>query len=201
MIAKGLAAGETRRHRRPAAPRAGRRRSRSSRAAGGPRREHLRALHPPSGRDDARHGARSCSSASMAYRQPAGLRPAERRLPDDPGRRRRCPAPRPETMAASVATPLERQFSTIAGLDSMTSSSTLGSTLDHAAVQPLARPRRRGAGRAGGDRGRRRGSCRPNMPTPPTYRKVNPADSADPLPRARPRRRCRSRRSTSTARR
>src|SRR5512142_1287356 len=34
----------------------------------------------------------------------------------------------PDTMAATVATPLERQFSTIAGLDSMTSVSTSGST-------------------------------------------------------------------------
>src|SRR6202163_3969277 len=38
------------------------------------------------------------------------------------------PGASPETMAASVATPLERQFSTIAGLDSMTSASYLGST-------------------------------------------------------------------------
>jgi hydrophobic/amphiphilic exporter-1 (mainly G- bacteria), HAE1 family len=34
----------------------------------------------------------------------------------------------PETMASSVATPLEKQFSTIAGIDNMTSQSTLGST-------------------------------------------------------------------------
>ncbi len=38
------------------------------------------------------------------------------------------PGANPETMAAAVATPLERQFSTIPGLDNMTSSSTLGST-------------------------------------------------------------------------
>src|SRR5579872_3959769 len=38
------------------------------------------------------------------------------------------PGASPETMAASVATPLERQFSTIPGLDSMTSSSSRGST-------------------------------------------------------------------------
>ena len=36
------------------------------------------------------------------------------------------PGPNPETMASSVATPLERQFSTIAGLDSMNSSSYQG---------------------------------------------------------------------------
>src|SRR5471032_1418771 len=34
----------------------------------------------------------------------------------------------PETMASSIASPLERQFTAIAGLDSMTSSSALGST-------------------------------------------------------------------------
>src|SRR6266545_3904643 len=36
------------------------------------------------------------------------------------------PGASPETMASSVATPLERQFSTIAGLDSMTSTNALG---------------------------------------------------------------------------
>src|SRR5215467_13890869 len=38
------------------------------------------------------------------------------------------PGASPSTMASSVATPLEKQFSTIAGLDAMTSSSTLGNT-------------------------------------------------------------------------
>ena len=38
------------------------------------------------------------------------------------------PGASPETMASSVATPLEKQFSTIAGIDSMTSSSSLGRT-------------------------------------------------------------------------
>src|SRR5688572_28537192 len=38
------------------------------------------------------------------------------------------PGASPETMAASVATPLEQQFSSIAGIDSMTSTSTLGNT-------------------------------------------------------------------------
>lgn len=38
------------------------------------------------------------------------------------------PGANPDTMASSVATPLEKQFSTIAGLDSMTSTSSLGST-------------------------------------------------------------------------
>src|SRR5437773_4493392 len=38
------------------------------------------------------------------------------------------PGASPETMASSVATPLEREFSTIAGLDTMTSNSSLGVT-------------------------------------------------------------------------
>ena len=85
------------------------------------------------------------------------------------------PGASPETMAASVATPLERQFSTIPGLDSMTSTSARGSTsvtlqfsldrsLDAAAqdVQSaIAAALRR---------------LPPGMPNPPTFRKVNPAD-------------------------
>jgi HAE1 family hydrophobic/amphiphilic exporter-1 len=85
------------------------------------------------------------------------------------------PGANPDTMASAVATPLERQFSTIAGLDSMTSTSSIGTAqitlqfdlgrnLDGAAVDvqtaitqasPL---------------------LPPGMPTPPTFRRVNPAD-------------------------
>ncbi len=81
----------------------------------------------------------------------------------------------PETMASSVATPLEQQFSSIAGITSMTSSSSLGSTqvtlqfdlnrdIDGAAqdVQAsIAKATRQ---------------LPPTMTTPPSYRKVNPAD-------------------------
>ncbi len=86
------------------------------------------------------------------------------------------PGASPETMAASVATPLEKQFSTIAGLDSMTSASYLGSTsitlqfdltrnLDDAAqdVQAAIAAAAR--------------QLPPNMPSPPSYSKVNPADT------------------------
>ncbi len=83
----------------------------------------------------------------------------------------------PETMASAVATPLEKQFSTIAGIDSMTSSSSQGSTgivltfsldrdIDAAAqdVQAaIAQTLRR----------------LPDGITPPSYQKVNPAD--DPI--------------------
>jgi HAE1 family hydrophobic/amphiphilic exporter-1 len=82
----------------------------------------------------------------------------------------------PETMASSVATPLERQFSTISGVDSMTSTSGLGTTritlqfalnrdIDAAAqdVQTAISQAVR--------------SLPPDMPSPPSYRKVNPADA------------------------
>src|SRR6266571_362141 len=84
------------------------------------------------------------------------------------------PGASPETMAA-VATPLENQFSTIAGMNSMTSSNSLGNTqitlefdlsrkLDGAAVDVQAAITQ--ASRL----------LPQGMPTPPTFTKVNPAD-------------------------
>ncbi|GLS05617.1 multidrug transporter [Chitiniphilus shinanonensis] len=86
------------------------------------------------------------------------------------------PGASPETMATSVATPLEKQFSTIPGLNVITSSSSLGSTsitlefdasrdIDAAAVDVQAALYR--ANRALPD----------DMTSPPSYRKVNPADA------------------------
>jgi hydrophobic/amphiphilic exporter-1 (mainly G- bacteria), HAE1 family len=85
------------------------------------------------------------------------------------------PGASPETMASSVATPLERQFTTIAGLDSMTSTNQLGITqitlqfslernIDAAAqdVQAAIAQAQR--------------QLPPEMPSPPSYQKVNPAD-------------------------
>ena len=85
------------------------------------------------------------------------------------------PGASPETMASSVATPLERQFSTIAGLDSMTSVNALGITnitltfnlsrnIDAAAQDVQAMIAKAAK------------LLPPTMPTPPTYQKVNPAD-------------------------
>ena len=85
------------------------------------------------------------------------------------------PGANPETMASAVATPLERQFSTIAGLDSMTSTNILGQTsitlqfdisrsLDGAAQDVQAAITQAAP------------LLPPSMPTPPTFRKVNPAD-------------------------
>jgi HAE1 family hydrophobic/amphiphilic exporter-1 len=86
------------------------------------------------------------------------------------------PGAAPETMATAVATPLENQLSTIAGIQSMTSTSALGATsitltfeldrnIDGAAqdVQAAISAAQR--------------QLPTNMPTPPTFRKVNPADA------------------------
>ena len=99
------------------------------------------------------------------------------------------PGASPETMASAVATPLEKQLSTIAGVDNMSSVSSLGSvsitiqfSLDRnidAAAQDVQ------SAIAQASR-----QLPPNMPSPPTYRKVNPADfpivflamSSDTLP-------------------
>jgi hydrophobic/amphiphilic exporter-1 (mainly G- bacteria), HAE1 family len=85
------------------------------------------------------------------------------------------PGAEPETMASSVATPLEKQFSTIAGIESMTSTSSLGSTsitiqfelsrnIDAAAqdVQAAISQAER--------------DLPTDMPAPPSFRKVNPAE-------------------------
>jgi hydrophobic/amphiphilic exporter-1 (mainly G- bacteria), HAE1 family len=85
------------------------------------------------------------------------------------------PGANPDTMASAVAMPMERQFSTIAGLDSMTSSSfqgntsitlqfSLGRDLDGAAQDVQAM-----IAKAAKD-------LPPTLPAPPSYQKVNPAD-------------------------
>ena len=86
------------------------------------------------------------------------------------------PGASPETMASAVATPLEKQFSTIAGVDSMTSVSAMGTAsvtlqfnlsrkIDDAAldVQSAISATQR--------------QLPPDMPSPPSFRKVNPAES------------------------
>jgi hydrophobe/amphiphile efflux-1 (HAE1) family protein len=88
----------------------------------------------------------------------------------------KLPGASPETMASSVATPLEYQFAAIPGVTQLTSSSVLGTTqitvqfdlgrdID-AAAQDI-----QSAIDAAG------GQLPKNLPSPPSYRKVNPADS------------------------
>ncbi len=86
------------------------------------------------------------------------------------------PGANPETMASAVATPLEKQFSTIAGIDSMTSTSALGTTsitLQFA----LSRNIDAAAQDVQSAISAALGQLPKDMPTPPTFRKVNPADS------------------------
>ena len=87
------------------------------------------------------------------------------------------PGASPETMASSVATPLEKQFTTIAGLDSMTSTSSLGNaqiTLQFALsrdIDSAALDVQTAISAASNQ-------LPPDLPSPPTFKKVNPADQA-----------------------
>src|ERR1039458_2589686 len=86
------------------------------------------------------------------------------------------PGASPETMASSVATPLERQFTRIASVTEMTSSSSLGSTsitLQFDLNRNIDAAARHGHAAITAARG----SLPANLPNNPTYRKVNPADS------------------------
>src|SRR5207245_577982 len=173
----GRAGGGRSRHRRPGAPRAGR--ARGSEGRGGAR---------------TRAGGGQMNISALFIRRPVmttlvmlgifvfGLM-AYRLLPvsnrpnvDFPTITvsASLPGASPETMASAVATPLEKQFSTIAGVDQMTSSSSLGSTsitlqftLDRnidAAAQDV---------QAAISKTLRQ---LPSGLLPPTYQKVNPAD-------------------------
>ncbi|MDB6171370.1 MAG: acriflavine resistance protein [Chthoniobacteraceae bacterium] len=90
--------------------------------------------------------------------------------------RARYPGASPEVMASSVTTPLERQFGQISGISSMTSTSSFGTTnitlqfnLDRD-IDAAAQEVQAAINTAGGVLPR-------NMPNPPTYSKVNPADT------------------------
>jgi HAE1 family hydrophobic/amphiphilic exporter-1 len=86
------------------------------------------------------------------------------------------PGASPETMASAVATPLEKQFSTIAGVDSMSSVSSQGSV--SITIQfSLSRDIDAAAQDVQAAIAKAAKQLPPNLPTPPTYTKVNPADS------------------------
>src|SRR5579859_6937180 len=85
------------------------------------------------------------------------------------------PGASPETMASAVATPLERQFSTIAGLDSMSSVNSQGFT--SITLQfTLTRDIDAAAQDVQSNIAAAQGSLPSGMPSPPSYQKVNPAD-------------------------
>ncbi len=86
------------------------------------------------------------------------------------------PGASPETMATSVATPLIKQLSTIAGIDSISTSNTLGNT--SIAIQfVLGRDIDAAAADVQAAIARTQRQLPPQMTTPPSYRKVNPADA------------------------
>ncbi|HUU28154.1 MAG TPA: efflux RND transporter permease subunit [archaeon] len=85
------------------------------------------------------------------------------------------PGANPETMASAVATPLEKQFSTIAGVSSMTSSSTQGYTSITLQFE-LSRELDAAAQDVQSAISVVQGQLPQDMPNPPSYRKVNPAD-------------------------
>jgi multidrug efflux pump len=88
----------------------------------------------------------------------------------------RLPGANAETMATSVATPLERQLALIAGIASMSSSSSLGKTSIQVEfelgrnIDAAAQDIQTAINAAGGQLPK-------NLPNPPTYEKVNPADA------------------------
>src|SRR5271165_4755406 len=85
------------------------------------------------------------------------------------------PGANPDTMASSVATPLEKEFSTIAGIDTMSSTSTLGAT--NIVIQfVLSRDIDAAAQDIQAAISRASTHLPQNMPYPPSYQKVNPAD-------------------------
>nr|CAJ01669.1 fragment, putative acrb/acrd/acrf family protein [Methylocapsa acidiphila] len=78
-------------------------------------------------------------------------------------------------MAASVAQPLERQFASLPGVNQITSTSVLGTTVVTLQFD-LSRSIDGAAGDVQGAINAALGYLPKNLPTPPTYRKVNPAD-------------------------
>ena len=88
------------------------------------------------------------------------------------------PGANPDTMAATVATPLESQFSTIPGVQNMTSSSSVGQT-DITLHFDLNRGVDAAAQDVQAAISRAQGALPANMPSPPSYSKVNPAQ--DPI--------------------
>jgi HAE1 family hydrophobic/amphiphilic exporter-1 len=87
------------------------------------------------------------------------------------------PGASPATMASTVATPLEKQFTSIAGLDSMTSTSSLGNT-EITLQFALSRNINSAAVDVQTAISAAANQLPPNMPFPPTFKKVNPADQS-----------------------
>ena len=135
-----------------------------------------RNLYSPAGDDDAAVGGDHPVRPGGVSRV-AGERSAERRFADDCGLGVSLPGANPDTMASSVATPLEREFSTIAGLAQMTSTNTQGITSITLEFE-LNRNIDAAAQDVQSKIAAAQSQLPHGMPSPPSYQKVNPADRA-----------------------
>ena len=138
--------------------------------------EHLRAVHPPAGRDVAAD-RRAAAGRPARLSAAAGLGAAPGRLsrpswspPLLPGRQRRDHGLGGHHAARAPVRPDAVAVADDLGLE-------LRQLADHAAVRPRPQHRRGRAGRAGRHQRRRRTCCRRTLPAPPTYSKSNPADT------------------------
>ena len=152
----------------------GRRAGRPAGAATSRPNEHLRALHRAPGRDHAADDRHRHRRRSRLF-QTAGLAAAAGRFSDHLGARATLPGASPETVATSVAEPLERHLGQIADVTEMTSQSGLGQTRITLQFDLDPRHRRRRARRAGGHQRRRAPTCRRTCrPIRPTARSIRP---------------------------
>ena len=138
-------------------------------------REPVGPLHRPARRHDVadasgwRWPARSRSRSCRCRRCPRSIFRPSRSRPA-------CPAPRPETVATSLTTPLERALGAIAGVTEMTSTSTVGNsriTLQFDLSRSIDGAARDVQAAINAARMDMPATCRSN----PQYRKVNPADA------------------------
>ena len=151
-------------------------RGRPATADGARRDEPLGALRPPPDR----HGAADPRHRAGRHRAPSSCCRC-RRCRRSTSRRSRCsaslPGASPETMATSVATPLERRLGTIAGVNEMTSQQrqrldphhACSSTSTATSTPPRAKCRRRSTPS--------RADLPATLRSNPTYRKANPSDA------------------------
>src|SRR5580658_10745441 len=86
------------------------------------------------------------------------------------------PGANPDIMASSVATPLEKEFSNISGIENMSSSSSLGSTNVNLQFR-LSRSIDAAAQDVQAAIARASGNLPDNMPSPPSYSKINPSSN------------------------
>ena len=153
------------------ASRAARRRGRD-----GQPHEPLVAVHRAAGRDDAAQPVGGAGRRGGVHAA-AGVAAAAGRLPGDLRSSANLPGASPETMASTVATPLERALGTIAGVNEIDLAQLAGLDAHHRAVRPRQGHQRRRARGAGGHQRQSRSLLPSALPGMPQYRKINPSQA------------------------